>query len=86
MTDDPKALAERYPSGDAEELPDEARFDRAADGLCEVTLAIEAVDYNCMMEGDLADLMDAHATVREICQRYRQNQHNARRRRERADP
>lgn len=85
MTDDtdadPQDLAHRYPSGDADELPFEARMDRAADGLCEVILAIEDVDYNCLMEADLLELMEAFQTVSEICHHYRDEQHTARRKR-----
>lgn len=86
MTDqDPKQLAERFPSGDAEELPDEARFDRAADGLCDVIMAIERTDYNCIPEPDLLELMEAYQTIRDICHECRQNQSDARRARERGD-
>lgn len=84
-TADPQELAHRYPSGDADELPFEARMDRAADGLCDVLLAIEDVDYNCLMESDLLDLMEAFQTVREACGHYRDEQHTARRKRKQED-
>lgn len=48
---------------------------RAADGLCEVTLAIESIDYNALMETDLKALMEAFAVVRDMTLNYRSDQH-----------
>lgn len=56
------------------------QFKRAADGLCEVTLAIENVDYNCLMESELLTLLEAHQAIREICLRCRHDQRAVERR------
>jgi hypothetical protein len=55
--------------GDAEELK------AAADQLAEATLALEKIDYNVPLEEDLQAILGVKEDLREICLRYRREQH-----------
>lgn len=57
------------------DVPSEELHERAADGLCEVTFAIEEVDYNALMEKDLLRLIQAHRDLHEMTLHYRTRQH-----------
>jgi hypothetical protein len=56
-------------------------FERAADGLCEVTLAMEDVDLNALVDEDARAFLEHKAALEEMTRRYRRDQHGAERRR-----
>jgi hypothetical protein len=58
-------------------MGDAERCERAADGLCEVTLAMEDVDLNALLDDDVRALLEAKATLEEMTLRYRRDQHAA---------
>jgi hypothetical protein len=53
---------------------------RAADGLCEVTLAMEDVDLNALLDEDAREFLELKATLEDMTRRYRRDQHGAERR------
>lgn len=60
-------------------------FERVADGLSEVTLAMRDVDLNPMLPDDVRTLLDAQEELSEMCKEYRQNQHAAKRHEEESE-
>lgn len=58
-------------------MSDADRFERAADRLCDVLLAIDDVDLNALHDDDVRALLDAKETLGEMTGRYRRDQHAA---------
>jgi hypothetical protein len=59
------------PAGNAEE------FEAVADQLCEVTLALEEVDLNLLLDDEVRAVLNAKEEFSDLCLRYRQSQHTA---------
>ncbi|MFC6723637.1 hypothetical protein ACFQE1_04385 [Halobium palmae] len=57
-------------------------FRRAADGLCDVVVAMEDVDLNALHDEDVQDLLDYKRALGQMTHRYRRDQHAAERREE----
>lgn len=57
------------PAGNAEE------FQAVADQLWEVTLTLEKVDLNLLLDEEVRAVLDAKDEFSELCGRYRQDQH-----------
>jgi len=56
-------------------MADDNTCERAADGLCEVTLQMEEGDLNALMDDDVREFLNAKETVENMTLRYRRNQH-----------
>ncbi|MFC3957567.1 hypothetical protein [Halovivax cerinus] len=52
---------------------------RAADALSEVTLAMEDVDLNALLDEDVLTLLECKQTLTGMCLRYRRDQQAAER-------
>lgn len=48
---------------------------QAADELCDVTLQMEDVDLNNLLDDDVREFLNAKETLEEMTLRYRRNQH-----------
>lgn len=54
--------------------PGDERFKQAADDLVSVSDAIQAIDYNALLDDDLARLLELRREVREMLRTYRESQ------------
>jgi hypothetical protein len=52
-------------------------FEPAADGLCGVTLAMEDVDLNALVDEDAREFFEHKAALEEMTRWYRRDQHDA---------
>lgn len=56
-------------------MTDAETFERAADALFDVLLAMEDVDLNALDDDDVRSLLACKEVVGDMTSRYRQNQH-----------
>jgi len=60
-------------------MADREEFERVADALCEVTLQMEDVDLNALLDDDIHAFLDAKEQLERMTLRYRRDQHAAER-------
>ena len=51
------------------------RYERVADRLFDVVLAMDDVDLNALRDDDVRTLLECKATVKDLTLRYREDQH-----------